>query len=65
MQHTIEALQRLFPLFGPDTFVVSFQNGFNEPGIADADRRRSRGARAVIGSIPNYGAHWSIPGTLP
>ncbi|WP_380785332.1 ketopantoate reductase family protein [Sphingomonas sp. R86521] len=64
-QHTIEALQQLFPLFGPDTFVVSFQNGFNEPGIADALTAAGLGGREqVIGSIPNYGGALVDPGHL-
>lgn len=64
-QHTIEALQQLFPLFGPDTFVVSFQNGFNEPGIADALTAAGLGRRErVIGSIPNYGGALVDPGHL-
>ncbi|PTS89342.1 2-dehydropantoate 2-reductase [Sphingomonas sp. HMWF008] len=64
-QHTIEALQSLFPLFGPDTFVVSFQNGFNEPAIADALTAAGLGGRErVIGSIPNYGGALVDPGHL-
>lgn len=64
-QHTIEALQQLFPLFGDETFVVSFQNGFNEPGIADALTTAGLGGRErVIGSIPNYGGALVDPGHL-
>jgi 2-dehydropantoate 2-reductase len=64
-QHTIAALEQVMPLFGPDTFVVSFQNGFNEPGIADALTAAGLGGRErVIGSIPNYGGALVDPGHL-
>lgn len=64
-QHTIEALEQLFPLFGDDTFVVSFQNGFNEPAIAAALTSAGLGgSERVIGSIPNYGGALVDPGHL-
>ena len=32
-QHTIEALKQIIPLLTPDSLVVSYQNGFNEPDM--------------------------------
>ena len=64
-QHTAEALQQLLPRFGDDTFVVSFQNGFNEPIIADIlSEAGIGGMERVIGSIPNYGGALVDPGHL-
>jgi 2-dehydropantoate 2-reductase len=64
-QHTAEALQTVIPLFGPQTFVVSFQNGFNEPLIAEHLASAGLGgAERVIGSIPNYGGALVDPGHL-
>jgi 2-dehydropantoate 2-reductase len=64
-QHTLEALATLLPHFGPNTFVVSFQNGFNEPAIADALREAGLGgSERVIGSIPNYGGALVDPGHI-
>ncbi|SFR88152.1 ketopantoate reductase family protein [Sphingomonas jatrophae] len=64
-QHTGEALRELIPLFGPDTFVVSFQNGFNEPLIADMLAEAGLGGmERVIGSIPNYGGALVDPGHI-
>lgn len=55
-QHTLEALESVLPLFGPDTFVVSYQNGFNEHDIAAKLTEAGLGGlERVIGSIPNYG----------
>jgi 2-dehydropantoate 2-reductase len=64
-QHTQEALQQILPFFGPDTFVVSFQNGFNEPMIAEILMKAGLGGmERVIGSIPNYGGALVDPGHL-
>jgi 2-dehydropantoate 2-reductase len=64
-QHTAEAVRQLVPLFGPDTFIVSFQNGFNEPLIAEIlSAAGLGGSERVIGSIPNYGGALVDPGHL-
>ncbi len=64
-QHTVDAVRQLLPLFGPDTFVVSFQNGFNEPAIAALlEEAELGGMERVIGSIPNYGGALVDPGHL-
>jgi 2-dehydropantoate 2-reductase len=64
-QHTADAVRELLPHIGPDTFIVSYQNGFNEPIIADILREAGvGGAERVIGSIPNYGGALVDPGHL-
>ncbi len=64
-QHTIDAVRQILPLFGPETFVVSFQNGFNEPAIAALlEEAGLGGMQRVIGSIPNYGGALVDPGHL-
>jgi len=64
-QHTLEALESVLPLFGPDTFVVSYQNGFNEHAIAERLTQAGLGGlERVIGSIPNYGGALVDPGHL-
>ncbi|QYE34171.1 hypothetical protein KZX46_15465 [Polymorphobacter sp. PAMC 29334] len=64
-QHTEEALRQIVPLLGGDSFVVSFQNGFNEPRIAEVlDETGVGSAGRVIGSIPNYGGALVDPGHL-
>lgn len=64
-QHTEAALRQILPLFGPDTFVVSFQNGFNEPMIAQVLEEAGLGGKErVMGSIPNYGGALVDPGHL-
>ncbi|MFK7601218.1 ketopantoate reductase family protein [Deinococcus sp. SM5_A1] len=64
-QHTLEALDSVLPLFGPDTFVVSYQNGFNEHDIAARLTEAGLGGvERVIGSIPNYGGALVDPGYL-
>ena len=35
-QHTLEAVAHVLPLLGDDGFIVSYQNGFNEPDIGHA-----------------------------
>ncbi len=64
-QHTEAALEQLLPHFGPDTFIVSYQNGFNEPGIVAALERAGLGGKErVMGSIPNYGGALVDPGYI-
>jgi len=64
-QHTLDAMRQIVPLLRPDSFVVSFQNGFNEPDIvALLDESGFDGKRMVIGSIPNYGGALVDPGHL-
>jgi 2-dehydropantoate 2-reductase len=64
-QHTLDALRELIPHFGAQTFVVSFQNGFNEPAIAETlEAAGLGGMERVIGSIPNYGGALVDPGHI-
>jgi 2-dehydropantoate 2-reductase len=64
-QHTADAVRRLIPLMSADTFIVSFQNGFNEPMIAAMLEEAGLGGRErVMGSIPNYGGALVDPGYL-
>jgi 2-dehydropantoate 2-reductase len=64
-QHTLEALAPLVPHFTPETFVVSFQNGFNEPAIAATlEAAGAGGMERVVGSIPNYGGALVDPGHI-
>jgi 2-dehydropantoate 2-reductase len=62
-QHTLDAVRQILPLLTPESAVVSYQNGFNEPEItALIDRAGLPGRRMVIGSIPNYGGALVDPG---
>ncbi|HWG86007.1 MAG TPA: 2-dehydropantoate 2-reductase [Deinococcales bacterium] len=64
-QHTEEALRQLLPHFGEGTFIVSYQNGFNEPRIAEILTEAGLGGQErVMGSIPNYGGALVDPGYL-
>jgi 2-dehydropantoate 2-reductase len=64
-QHTEEAVRALLPLLGPESFIVSFQNGFNEPAIAEILRVAGLGGmERVVGSIPNYGGALVDPGHI-
>ena len=64
-QHAVEALQGLIPLLTPESAVVSFQNGFNEPDLVAAlDAAGLPGAQMVIGAIPNYGGALVDPGYI-
>ena len=55
-QHTEDAVKQILPLLGPDGFIVSYQNGFNEERIIELVKEAGLGgAERVIGSIPNYG----------
>jgi len=64
-QHAEDAARLVAPLLGPDGFVVSYQNGFNEPGIARVLEEAGVGGRErVVGCIPNYGGALVDPGHL-
>ncbi len=64
-QHTASAMDLILPHVGPDTFIVSYQNGFNEPLIVEALERAGLGGKErVMGSIPNYGGALVDPGLL-
>ena len=64
-QHTIEALKQIIPLLTPDSLVVSYQNGFNEPEMVEVlDAAGLPGNRIVMGSIPNYGGALVDPGYI-
>lgn len=64
-QHTGDALDLALPLLGPDGFIVSYQNGFNEPLIVERlERAGLGGAERVMGCIPNYGGALVDPGLL-
>lgn len=64
-QHTLEALEQIIPLLTPQSLVVSFQNGFNEPDmIALLDKAGLPGAQIIMGSIPNYGGALVDPGHI-
>lgn len=62
-QHTEAAVRSILPFFDDRTFVVSYQNGFNEPLIARIlEETGLGGIERVIGSIPNYGGALVDPG---
>jgi 2-dehydropantoate 2-reductase len=64
-QHTIGAVKQILPLLTKDSFIVSFQNGFNEPDIqALLTDAGFDGANQVLGSIPNYGGALVDPGHI-
>ena len=64
-QNTADAVRRVAPLLAPDGFIVSFQNGFNEPIIGEIlDECGLSGDARVLGSIPNYGGALVDPGHL-
>lgn len=64
-QHTLEALKQIVPLLTPDSAIVSYQNGFNEPDmVALLDEAGLPGDKMVIGSIPNYGGALVDPGYI-
>jgi 2-dehydropantoate 2-reductase len=56
-QDTEAALDVIAPLVGPDTVVVSLQNGMNPPRIAER-----LGAEKVVAAFINFGADWQGPG---
>ena len=64
-QHTEAAVKQVLPLLGPDGFIVSFQNGFNEERIIELVQEAGLGgAERVMGSIPNYGGALVDPGYI-
>jgi len=64
-QHAEDAARLAAPLLGDDGFVVSFQNGFNEPAIARVlEEAGVGGGERVMGCIPNYGGALVDPGHL-
>lgn len=64
-QHAVEALKQIIPLLTPESAVVSFQNGFNEPDLVAAlDEAGLPGEKIVMGSIPNYGGALVDPGYI-
>ena len=64
-QHTAEAARLVIPHLGRNGFIVSYQNGLNEPLIADLLTQAGAGGRErVVGSIPNYGGALVDPGHL-
>ena len=64
-QHTESAARLAIPLLGPDGFIVSYQNGFNEPLIAGLLTEAGKGGMVrVVGAIPNYGGALVDPGYL-
>jgi len=64
-QHTIEALKQIIPMLTPDSMVVSYQNGFNEPEMVEVlNAAGLPGDRIIVGSIPNYGGALVDPGYI-
>ncbi|WP_375449641.1 ketopantoate reductase family protein [uncultured Devosia sp.] len=64
-QHTLEALQQIIPLLTPESLVVSYQNGFNEPDmVAALNVADLPGDKIIVGSIPNYGGALVDPGYI-
>lgn len=58
-QDTEAALDTIAPLAGPDTVVVSLQNGMNPPAIA-----RRLGAARTVGAFVSFPADWQGPGHI-
>src|SRR4051794_29737048 len=58
-QHTREALAAITPRLAPDGFVVSLQNGINEPLIASVV-----GTDRTVGAFVNFGADYLEPGRI-
>jgi 2-dehydropantoate 2-reductase len=58
-QHTAAALDALAPHLGPDSAVVSLQNGINEPEIAGRI-----GAARTIGCMVDFSADYLEPGVI-
>jgi 2-dehydropantoate 2-reductase len=57
--HTSAAMRTIAPRLAPDGYVVSLQNGMNEPEIAAAV-----GAGRVVGAFVNFGADVVGPGRI-
>jgi len=58
-QDTEAALDTIAPLAGPDTVVVSLQNGMNPPIIA-----KRLGLERVVGAFISFPADWQGPGHI-
>ena len=58
-QDTKAALDMIAPLAGPDTVVVSLQNGMNPPAIA-----KRLGDERVVGVFVSFPADWQGPGHI-
>src|SRR5471030_3093382 len=58
-QHTHQALEAVVPRLAPDGFVVSLQNGVNEPLIASIV-----GEEHTVGAFVNFGADYLEPGRI-
>src|SRR5262249_41900294 len=58
-QHTHAALEAIRPRLTEDGFVVSLQNGVNEPAIAAA-----LGAQRTVGALVHLGADYLAPGRI-
>jgi 2-dehydropantoate 2-reductase len=58
-QHTDSALDAVAPRLAPDGFVVSLQNGINEPQIA-----ARIGEERTVGAFVNFGADYLEPGRI-
>ena len=56
---TVRALAAIAPRLAADGFVVSLQNGLNEPSIA-----ASVGAERTVGAFVNFGADYLGPGRI-
>jgi 2-dehydropantoate 2-reductase len=63
-QHTVGAVRQILPLLNRHSFVVSYQNGFNEPDIQQLLEENGLDPGQVIGSIPNYGGALVDPGYI-
>jgi 2-dehydropantoate 2-reductase len=58
-QHTDSALDAVAPRLGPEGFVVSLQNGINEPQIA-----ARIGEERTVGAFVSFGADYLEPGRI-
>jgi 2-dehydropantoate 2-reductase len=58
-QHTGDALAAIAPRLAPEGFVVSLQNGVNEPVIA-----AEIGEARTVGAFVNFGADYLSPGRI-
>lgn len=58
-QHTATALDGLMPHLADDGYVLSCQNGMNEPQIAAV-----AGDRRTMGAFVNFGSDWQEPGRI-
>ncbi|MEH6653521.1 ketopantoate reductase family protein [Loktanella salsilacus] len=64
-QHAVAATQEIAHLLTPDSCVISFQNGFNEPDmVAALNDAGLPGEKIIMGSIPNYGGALVDPGYI-